>query len=119
MKSKVVNPQLKELITELERVARQHDAPIWRKVAELLSRSKRSRVIVNVAELMRNTAEGEKIVIPGKVLGAGTACHGLTVAAFRFSPQAKEKLEKVDCTCISILDVLKENPHGTGIRLLR
>jgi len=119
MKSKVVNPQLKELITELGRKARKHDAPIWRKTAELLSRSKRSRVIVNVAELMRNTAEGEKILIPGKVLGAGTARHGLTVAALRFSPQAKQKLEKADCTCISILDVLKENPSGTGIRLLR
>jgi large subunit ribosomal protein L18e len=119
MKGKVVNPQLKELITELERMARQHHAPIWRKVAELLSRSKRSRVIVNVAELMRNTAEGEKIVIPGKVLGAGTTHHGLTVAAFGFSPHAKQKLEKADCKCISIRDLLKENPRGTGIRLLR
>jgi len=119
MKSKVVNPQLKELIAELERMARQHDAQIWSRVAELLSRSKRSRVIVNVAELMRNTAEGEKIVIPGKVLGAGTSRHGLTVAAFRFSPQAKQKLEKADCKCISIRDLLKENPHGTGVRLLR
>jgi len=119
MKSKVINPQLKELIIELEKIARQHDAPIWKKAAQLLSRSKRSRVIVNVAELMRNTAKGEKIVVPGKVLGAGTARHGLTVAAFRFSPQAKQKLEKADCRCISILDVLKENPSGTGIRLLR
>ena len=119
MKTKIINPQLKELITEMEKMARQHHAPIWRKVAELLGRSKRSRVIVNVAELMRNTTEGEKILIPGKVLGAGTAHHGLTVAAFRFSPQAKQKLEKADCRCISILDVLKENPSGTGIRLLR
>jgi len=119
MKSKAINPQLKELILELEKMARQHHAPIWRKVAELLSRSKRSRVIVNVAELMRNTAEGEKIVIPGKVLGGGTARHRLTVAAFRFSPQAKQKLERADCRCVSILDVLKENPSGTGIRLLR
>jgi len=119
MKSKVVNPQLRELITDLERMARKHDVPIWRRAAELLSRSKRSRVIVNVAELMRNTAEGEKIVIPGKVLGGGTARHTLTVAAFRFSPQAKQKLERADCRCVSILDVLKENPSGTGIRLLR
>jgi len=119
MKSKVVNPQLRELITEMERMARKHDVRIWRRAAELLSRSKRSRVIVNVAELMRNTSEGEKILIPGKVLGAGTARHGLTVAALRFSPQAKQKLEKADCRCISILDVLKENPSGTGIRLLR
>ena len=119
MKSKVVNPQLKDLITELQRIARQRDAPIGKRAAELLSRSKRSRVIVNVAELMRNTAEGEKIVIPGKVLAAGTASHELTVAAFRFSPQAKRKLERADCRCISILDVLKENPRGTGVRLLR
>jgi len=118
MKSKVSNPQLKALIAELEKTGRQHNAPIWRKAAELLSRSKRSRAIVNVAELMRNTVEGEKIVIPGKVLGAGTARHRLTVAAFRFSPQAKQKLEKADCKCISILDALKENPSGTGIRLL-
>jgi len=119
MKSKIVNPHLKELITELEKMARQRNATIWRKAAELLSRSKRSRVIVNVAELMRNTAEGEKVVIPGKVLGSGAASHGLTVAAFIFSPQAKQKLERADCKCLSILDVLKENPSGTGIRLLR
>ncbi len=119
MKSRIVNPQLKELISELEKAARQRDAPIWRRVAELLSRSKRSRVIVNVAELMRNTDEGMKVVIPGKVLGAGTASHGLTVAALRFSSQAKRKLEKSDCKCLSILDLLKENPSGTGIRLLR
>ncbi len=118
MESKAVNQQLKGLIAELERTARRRNAPIWRRVAELLGRSKRSRAIVNVAELMRNTAEGEKIVVPGKVLGAGTASHGLTIAAFRFSPQAKQKLEKAGCMCISILDVLKENPNGTGIRLL-
>ena len=42
----------------------------------------------------RAANEGDVIVVPGKVLGAGAINKKLTVAAFRFSASAVKKIEE-------------------------
>jgi large subunit ribosomal protein L18e len=43
----------------------------------------------------------------------------VVIAALNFSTQAAVKIEKAEGTCLSIEELLKKNPRGTGVRILR
>ena len=112
------NPYLRGLIIDLEIAARKNQAPIWKRVAELLSRSTRKRIEVNVGKLNKLLNEGDVAVVPGKVLGGGVINKKITVAAWRFTPAAKQKIEAAGGKAISIYDLLRENPKGSKVVII-
>jgi large subunit ribosomal protein L18e len=117
-KLKTTNPELISLIRDLKKHSRESEAELWLAISESLASSKRSRVAVNLSRLNRYTKEGETVVVPGKVLGAGKASHTLTVAAFAFSNVAKSKIKEAKGNCLSIRDLMKKNPTGKNVRLM-
>ncbi len=116
---KATNTYLVELIRLLKKEARENDAPIWRDVAERLSKPRQRRAEINLSRLNRYTKESDEVIVPGKVLGAGLIDHPLTVAAFAFSDQAKEKILNAKGKCLSIPDLVKLNPKGTNVKILK
>jgi large subunit ribosomal protein L18e len=112
------NYMLRMTIDELRKAASRNKAPIWKYVAEILSKSSRSRVAVNLSKISRYALEGEVIVVPGKVLGAGMLNKKVTIAAAHFSKAAIEKIERSGSRHIHILDLIKENPRGSGVRVI-
>jgi large subunit ribosomal protein L18e len=74
---------------------------------------------VNVGRIARYTKEGETVAVPGKILGTGTIEHKITVAAMNFSKEAKDKILNAGGKCMTIEDLLKANPKGTKIKLMR
>jgi len=117
-KLKATNPELIALIRDLKKQSQESQTKLWRSLAERLASSKRRRVAVNVSRLNRYTKEGETVVVPGKVLGAGKADHPLTVAAFTFSDVAKSKIQNTKGNCLSIRDLMKKNPTGKNVKLM-
>ena len=117
-KLKSTNPELMTVVHSLRKKAQENDAPIWRDVAERLASSRRSRVAVNLSRLNRYTKAKDSVVVPGKVLGAGSLEHSVSVAAFSFSDQARVKISKAKSKCLSILDLLESNPKGSNVRIL-
>jgi len=113
------NPELLRLIRSLRKKAHENDAEIWRDVAEKLSSSRRRRATVNVSRLNRYTKEKDTVVVPGKVLGVGKLDHPLTVAAFAFSEQARAKISRAKGKCVSILELVKGNPKGSNVRIMK
>ncbi len=105
-------------IRYLRKAARANNANIWRYVAELLERPRRRRVVVNVSKISRYAKDGEVIVVPGKVLGAGNIDKPVTVAAMAFSKSAVEKIKAAGGRTMHILDLVKENPRGSGVRII-
>jgi len=112
------NPELLDVIRSLRKKAKENDAVIWRDVAERLSSSRRRRVAVNLSVLNRYTKEKETVVVPGKVLSAGKLEHPISVAAFAFSKQARTKISNAKGMCLTILELLKDNPKGSNIRIM-
>ena len=112
------NPILLRLIAELKKRSNEQNANIWRRVADDLERPTRQRRVVNLSRISRYTKENEIIVVPGKVLGAGSLEHKLTISAFQFSNGAKEKIEKAGSKVINLLELSKENPSGKGIKII-
>jgi large subunit ribosomal protein L18e len=112
------NPELIAIIRDLKKKSQESQTKLWRNLAKRLASSKRSRITVNVSRLNRYTKEGETVVVPGKVLGAGKVDHPLTVAAFSFSDVAKSKIVNGKGNCLSIRDLMKKNQTGKNVRLM-
>ncbi len=112
------NIVLRKTIRILYKTANEYKAPIWRKIAEELEKPRRRRRVVNISRINRYTGEGEVIVVPGKVLGAGILDHPVTVAAIGFSKTALEKIKASGGKAMYILDLIKENPRGSNIKII-
>lgn len=112
------NPILFHLIMELKKRSKEQNADIWKRVAVDLEKPTRQRRVVNLSSISRYTKENEIIVVPGKVLGAGSLSHKLTISAFQFSNGAKEKIEKIGAKIVPLLELSKENPTGKSIRII-
>ena len=117
-KLKTINPELIELIRDLKKYSRENQTDLWQCLARHLSKSKRSRIAVNLSRLNRYTKDGETVVVPGKVLGAGNAKHPLNVAAFAFSEKAQSKIHLAKVNCLSIRDLMKKNPSGKNVKVM-
>lgn len=117
--TETINPELKNLILHLKKTAREKDAKIWKTIAELLSKSSRKRIVVNISKINRHTKKGETVVVPGKVLAAGEIKHPVTVAAYAFSQTAKTKITKAKGKCISIPELIEKNPKGSNVKIIR
>ena len=108
------NPRLVDLIDGLNK----QEKKIWKKTAQLLSRPTRNRPWINLSKIDRYAKKGEIILVPGKVLAAGTLSKPVTVAAWRFSESAKEKISKAKGKTMSIQKLMKDNPKGSGVRVM-
>jgi large subunit ribosomal protein L18e len=106
------------LMLELRRAARQGNAPVWRAVAERLARSRHGVVPLNVGQLERIAETGETVVVAGKLLAEGPLSKRLTVGAFAYSAEARAKIHAAGGNALSLSELLKAHPDGTGVRLL-
>ncbi|NPA75529.1 MAG: 50S ribosomal protein L18e [Euryarchaeota archaeon] len=112
------NPELVELIKELKLNARTHNAKIWRDIAERLESPDRNHAEVNVSKIERYANENEMIIVPGKVLGTGVLTKKVTVAAWKFSRTAEEKIKKAGGEVLTISEIIERNPKGSNIRIM-
>jgi len=112
------NVYLKNLIEELRKKSLELNAPIWKVIAEKLENQRRRKVEVNLADIERNTKKGETILVPGVVLSSGNLTKSLSIAAWKFSPAAEEKIKKAGGKILTIEELLKENPKGRRVKIL-
>jgi len=112
------NPELVRLVGELKKAGRSHTAPVWTAVAERLERPRHQVVPVNVGQLDRLTEAGETVVVPGKLLADGRLAKRLTVGAFSFSAEARTKIHAAGGTAVSLRELLRSRPDGSGVRIV-
>ncbi len=111
------NPNLKNLIQELKKLSSEQNSNFWKRIAADLEKPTRQRRAVNISRINRYTKKDENIIVPGKVLSSGVLDHPVTVAAWKFSDQAKEKINKVG-KAIYIQDMMKQDIKGKGVRII-
>jgi large subunit ribosomal protein L18e len=107
------NPELVQTII----LAKKNEA--WNEIASILSGSRENRFNPNLDEISEKTKEGENVVVPGKILSQGNIDKKVKIIALSFSERAKEKLLKSGCKISSILEEIKSNPSGKGIKILK
>ena len=117
-KTNKTNPNLVSLIQRLKDASRTNEAPVWRDIAIRLEGPASNWAEVNVSKLNRYAEENDVVVIPGKLLGSGDLAKQLTVAAYRFSGQAKDKVKNAGGQNMSIEELIAKNPKGSKIRIM-
>jgi large subunit ribosomal protein L18e len=93
--------------------------PIWAALADGLCSSRKNRSEVNLDKINTLTKAKDTVVVAGKVLGQGQLDHEVTVACFKASGSAKEKVEKAKGTVITIKELVAKNPKGTRVVILK
>jgi len=116
---KKTDPRIATLIEDLRVKSRENGALIWRDIAGRLERSRKSYATVNLSRINRHVAENETILVPGKVLGAGTVSYPIVVGAFNFSEGARAKITDAGGECLTIEELLAKNPAGSNMRIIR
>lgn len=111
------NLNLRRLIEELKKQSSEHKVRLWKRIAVDLERPTRIRRVVNLSKLNRYTKKNDTVVVPGKVLGSGDLNHNLTVAAFNFSGQARDKINK-NGEALTLFELMKKNPKGKNIKVI-
>ncbi len=109
---------LRRLVRQLREHGKKQKARIWLDLAERLDGPRRARAGVNLSQLNRYTAEGNTIVVSGKVLAAGRLSHPISVAAFKFSGPARRKIVAAGGKVLTIQQLVEQNPSGKGVRLM-
>ncbi len=112
------DPGLIELISELKTLSRENEAPIWRDIAKRLEKPSRVWAEVNVSKLSLYIKKGETVIVPGKLLGAGDIEIPVTVATLKASSQARSKITAAGGTVLTIPQLAKTNPKGSGVRIM-
>ncbi len=107
MRTGPTNPILRQLISDLKRVANERQESVWRKVAEDLNRPLRIRREVNVSRINRYTKDGDVVIVPGKVLSLGELDHKVTVVAWAFSAKALEKIKNSGSQAHLLVDYVR------------
>ncbi len=117
--TKTTNPQLINLIGLLKKESKEKQAAIWLDVADHLAKPRSQRVAVNLSQLNRHTKKADVVVVPGKILGTGSINHAVTVASFDISDTAKAKLDAAKAKYITITELMKKNPKGSKVKIIR
>jgi large subunit ribosomal protein L18e len=113
------NPRLTTLILLLKNKSRENEAKIWREIASRLETPNRNYAEVNLSKINRYAQNGETIIVPGKVLGSGVLEQSVKIAALNFSASATSKIRDAKGQCMTIEQLITDNPKGSGVRILR
>lgn len=118
-KTSKTNPRLLDLVRSLRKASAKNRAPVWREISRCLSKSRRNMARINLSRISRLTEDGETVAVPGKVLGTGRLDHKVTIAALAFTASVREKVGLAGGACITLSQLLEENPKGTGVKIMR
>ncbi|MCI4368366.1 MAG: 50S ribosomal protein L18e [Thermoplasmata archaeon] len=112
------NPELVRTLIELRRASRANSAPIWGAVAERLNRPRHQTTPLNVGHLERLAEANDTVVVAGKLLAHGEIGKPITVAAWGYSGRARQKIHGAGGKALTIEELIKAKPDGSGVRLL-
>jgi large subunit ribosomal protein L18e len=103
---------------ELRKQSRTSRQAIWKTASEEILASRKNRPEVNVGVISRNSKEGSRVLVPGKVLGIGKIDHKVTVGAYSYSKDAKTKINSAGGACLSIREFIDSSSSVKDVLLL-
>ncbi len=102
----------------LEKHSKSSKQALWKTLSEGVLASRKNRRQVNLSSISKNSKDGSKVVIAGKVLGSGSIDHKVTVAALSFSNGAKSKILAAGGQCILLSDFMQSTKSVEGVLIL-
>ena len=116
---RATNPETRNLIVQMEKLSKKEKSNFWKNISVLLNKPRANKAQVNLWKLGKYVKDGDTIIVPGKILGYGQFSKKVTVSAFRTSESAQKKLKEAGSKVLTLEELMKENPKGTGIKIIR
>lgn len=107
---KKTNKELAKLINQIKKINIE--------CARYLALPSRSSLELNLDEIDKKTKEGDKVLIPGKVLGSGIVTKKIKIVALKFSGNSLKRLRESNCESILLTEEIKKNPELKDLKLL-
>jgi large subunit ribosomal protein L18e len=107
-----------DTVWTLRMASKKTKAPLWKDVERRLLNSRSNKREVNVDKLSRFTKEGDVIIVPGKILGAGNLGHSVIVYAYSISKLASRKINEAGGQILALADLIEKYPHGSGVKII-
>ncbi len=115
MKINAEKPVVSSWLRELDGAAKGgHYQNLWKKLYRMVEIPARKRPVVNLSKIEANTKDGDKVVVPGKVLFDRKINRKVTISAMEYSSTALGSLKESGCSVIGIKDMVKEK----GIKVI-
>jgi len=108
--------ELQNLIQDLKVFGGKNNINLWKRIAKELEAPRRRRRKVNLYRINKTIRDNEIALVPGKVLSLGELHKKVTVAAYQFSGNAKEKINHIG-KAISIRELIEKYPDPKGKRI--
>ncbi|MEM1970861.1 MAG: uL15 family ribosomal protein [Candidatus Anstonellales archaeon] len=89
------------------RLLKKLNRPFWRRVLELVDRSRRKRIEVNMRKINMFYKEGKIVIVPGKLLGGERLKHRAKIVAVDASKKVIRDIQKNGGEFIYMEDFLK------------
>ncbi len=119
MKTKIEKKLKRKTNNELvETIIKTKKGDKWLEISDKISRPRRTNISLNLRDINEQAKDGDRIIIPGKVLSSGEIDKKVSISALKFSNSAKEKLKKAGIKISTILEEVKSNPKGENIKIL-
>ena len=112
------NVVVRQMVKELKKASKEHEAPIWKKLAELALKPTITRRNINVNKIDKLTKDNDVVVVPGKVLGTGNMSHKITLCSFSISNAAATKIIESGGKILNFENMIKQYPTGKGVIML-
>ena len=71
-----------------------------------------------MSRIDRVVNEGDVVIVPGKLLGGGSISKRVTIAVWRASRSAVEKVINSGGEVISIAELVRRNPRGSNVKIV-
>ncbi len=106
-------------LKSLRKAYRETGRPMWRAVRKLLESASRSRIPrVNVGRIDNLVSDGDLVIVPGKVLGAGAVNKKVVVGALSFSRSAREKIVEAGGEALRIGEFVSKYRDAKGVKMI-
>ncbi|NJF25343.1 50S ribosomal protein L18e [Thermococcus sp. Bubb.Bath] len=109
---------LRRLIRYLRKKSNEEEVKVWKDIAWRLEGPRRQRAEVNISKINRYTKDGDTVIVPGSVLGAGKLEHKVVVAAWKVSEAARKKIVEAGGEVLTIEELIERNPKGSGVIIM-
>jgi len=88
-------------------------------IAKILAMPRKKWIVINLDLIEKKAKEGDKILVPGKVLSSGNLTKKIKIVAWSASENAAEKIKRAKGEFISIKDEMKKNPELKNLNIIK
>ncbi|MDO8517490.1 MAG: 50S ribosomal protein L18e [Nanoarchaeota archaeon] len=88
-------------------------------IAKILAMPKKKWIAINLDLIDKKSKEGDKVLVPGKVLSSGNLTKKIKIVAWSISKNAAEKIKQAKSEFVLMQEEMKKNPELKNLNMIK